>query len=142
MKKLLFLSLLVSGLSLQAQTELKISPIALIFGYPAISVEQQLTESFGLDADVFLLDGFFGANLSGKYYFDPVRGIDKFHVGLFMGVQEVPGIGFLAGYKFLSRKNVVFELGLGIGRSFDGGAVGYGKVHLGYRFNKKAGKKE
>ena len=142
MKKIiLFVVCALSIARIAAQTEIKISPIPLLFGAGAISIEQGLAESFGLDLDVVLAEGFFGANLSGKYYFNPERGIDKFHIGMFLGIigeDNVPGVGFLAGTKLISRKNLLFEVGLGIGRSFDGGGVGYGKLHIGYRFDKKA----
>ncbi|MBL7826770.1 MAG: hypothetical protein JNJ57_09075 [Saprospiraceae bacterium] len=141
MKKLLF-TFLAAGIGFQAlaQTELKLSPIPLLFGYVALSVEQQINPSFGIDGDLLLLDGAFGANISGKYYFDPELGIDKFHIGGFLGAYQDAGlgIGFLAGYKWVSRKNVVFELGLGVGRGFDLDVIGYGKLHVGYRFNKKS----
>ncbi len=138
MKKLLLvcaLSVYVSQLA--AQTDIKLSPIPLLFGYVAASVEQGLSESIGIEGDFILIEDFVGGNLSGKYYFEPEKGIDKFHVGVFVGIQESVGVGFLAGYKLVSRKNVIFEVGLGIGRSFDDGVIGYGKLHLGYRFEKK-----
>ena len=141
MKKLLILSFLALSLArITAQTEIKISPIPLLFGVGALSVEQGISESFGLDGDIVFGDGFFGVNLSGKYYFDPKLGLDKFHIGAFLGTigaDNTVGIGFLAGTKLISRKNLLFEIGLGVGRSFDGGGVGYGKLHLGYRFVKK-----
>ena len=140
MKKLLIAATFIfCFVRLNAQTEVKLSPIPLLFGYVAVSVEQQVNPDFGVDLDLYLIEDFFGGNLSAKYYFNPDRGIDKFHVGAFGGVQyESVGVGFLAGYKWLSRKNITFELGLGIGRSFDDGAIGYAKFHLGYRFEKKA----
>lgn len=142
MKKILFFTAAFLCIQqLAAQTELKISPIPLLFGVGAISIEQGISESFGLDGDIILGEDFFGANLSGKYYFNPERGIDKFHIGAFFGTigdENTPGIGFLAGTKLISRKNLLFEIGLGVGRNFDGGGLFYGKLHLGYRFTKKA----
>ena len=138
MKKLLLVFALLAYLSpLFAQTEVKLSPIPLLFGYVAASVEQGVSKSFGIEGDFILIEDFIGGNLSGKYYFDPSKGIDKFHVGAFEGVHESIGIGFLVGYKLVSRKNVLFEVGLGVGRGFDDTVIGYGKLHLGYRFEKK-----
>lgn len=131
--------LLASLHHLNAQTELKVSPVALLFGGLAFSAEQQIAPSFGLDADILAAVDGFGANLSGKYYFDPREGIDRFHIGIFAGGITDNGVGggFLAGYKWVSSKRIVFEAGVGVGRTFDGGITGYGKLHLGYRFVKK-----
>lgn len=141
MKKLLLLPLLLlaSLHRMNAQTELKVSPVALLFGGLAFSAEKQINSSFGLDADILAAVDGFGANLSGKYYFDPSQGIDRFHIGVFAGGITDNGIGggFLAGYKWVSSKRIVFEAGAGVGRTFDGGVTGYGKLHLGYRFVKK-----
>jgi hypothetical protein len=141
MKKIWILPvfLLASLHHLNAQTELKVSPVALLFGGLAFSAEQQITPSFGLDADILAAVDGFGANLSGKYYFDPQQGIDRFHIGIFAGGITDNGVGggFLAGYKWVSSKRIVFEAGVGVGRTFDGGITGYGKLHIGYRFVKK-----
>jgi hypothetical protein len=141
MKKILILLtfLFASLLRVNAQTELKVSPVALLFGGLALSAEQQISPSFGLDADILAAVDGFGANLSGKYYFDPKVGTDRFHIGIFAGGITYNGVGggFLAGYKWISTKRIVFEAGTGIGRTFDGGITGYGKLHLGYRFVKK-----
>lgn len=124
---------------LSAQTEVKVSPIPLLFGYVAASVEQGFNPSFGLDASLYYIEESWGGNLSAKYYFNPEKGIDKFHVGAFLGAQEsAPGLGFLLGYKWVSTKNVIFELGGGLGRSFDDTVLGYGKFHIGFRFGKKS----
>lgn len=141
MKKILILPLLLlaSMYHLNAQTELKVSPVALLFGGLAFSAEKQINPSFGIDADILAAGDGFGANLSVKYYFDPKQGIDRFHIGIFAGGITDNGIGggFLAGYKWISTKRIVFEAGAGVGRTFDGGITGYGKLHIGYRFVKK-----
>ena len=141
MKKILCCALLALSINaLSAQTEIKVSPIGLIFEVAAISVETAINPSFSLDGDAIIAADYFGFNLSGKYYFNPKAGIDGFHIGAFAGnaiSDEAIGIGFLTGYKIMSRKRITFEFGLGLGRSFDSGIVGYAKVHLGYRFGKK-----
>lgn len=134
----------------QAQVEVKLSPIPLLFGDVALSVEGGISESFGIDGDIYIGSEVFLANLSGKYYFNPYRGIDRFHVGAFIGYNNgffsedsgEPGIGFLAGTKIVSRKNILFEVGFGVGRSFGEGAILYGKLHMGYRFNSNSKNKE
>lgn len=140
MKKLFLLTTcLVLFIRLSAQTEIKLSPIPLLFGYVAVSVEQGIGPSFGLDGSFYYIEDVNGINLAAKYYFNPEKGIDKFHVGAFVGAQEsAPGLGFLLGYKWVSTKNIIFELGAGLGRSFDDEVLGYGKFHLGYRFGKKS----
>ncbi len=137
-KRLLIFALSAYMSQLAAQTEIKLSPVPLLFGYVAASVEHGVSESIGIEGDFILVEDFVGGNVSGKYYFEPVKGIDRFHVGAFIGIQETVGIGFLLGYKWVSQKNVIFELGIGVGRSFDDGVIGYGKLHLGYRFEKKS----
>ena len=66
----------------------------------------------------------------------------KILLALWLASYLVPaavGVGFLIGYKWISRKNILFEIGAGLGRSFteDDYLLGYGKLHMGYRFGKK-----
>lgn len=142
MKKFfLSLVLLACVVRMSAQAEIKLSPIPLLFGYVAASFEYGFTPSFGLDGDFYFIEDLSAVSLSAKYYFNPDKGIDKFHVGAFVGAAEsAPGLGFLLGYKWVSNKNILFELGLGVGRSLDDGVIGYGKFHMGYRFGKKSAK--
>lgn len=133
----LFAVFVLSTQLLSAQVDVKISPIPLLFGVGAVSVEYALAPSWGLDADILAGADFFGANLSGKFYFDPQKGIDRFHVGAFIGdLQGSVGLGFLVGTKIVSKKRILFEIGVGIGRTLDDGVIGYGKLHLGYRLGK------
>lgn len=142
MKKCYLLLVLFAYASiLSAQTEVKLSPLPLLFGGVFASVEQGVSPLIGIDADLAFVDGYTAFNLSGKYYFNPEKGIDKFHIGAFIGINDsAPGVGFLLGYKWISRNNIIFELGLGLGRTFDDGVLGYGKLHIGYRFEKKSKK--
>lgn len=139
MRNLIFLLVLTApALPLSAQTEIKISPIPLLFTTVAVSVEQGLSDSWGLDGDLIFGEDIFAVNLSGKFYFDPRYGLDRFHVGVFTGfLDDNVGLGFLAGTKILSKNRILFEVGLGIGRAFDDEAIIYGKLHLGYRFQKR-----
>ena len=78
-----------------------------------------------------------GIRAIGKYYFGPEDGIDRWAIGGYTRFvtgtasaeeetsnerEEVKNtkfaIGFYTGYKWVSKKNVVFELGLGLGRNF------------------------
>lgn len=120
-----------------------------------------------------------GLRAIGKYYFGPEDGIDRWAIGGYTrfvtgtastsdnttsGRDEVKNtkfaIGFYTGYKWVSRKNVVFELGFGIGRNFvrkyeynDGSSVNtddipllnidvLGRLSLGYRFGGGGGGKK
>lgn len=110
----------------------------------------------------------FGAMAAGKYYFGPEAGCDKFYAGVYLkqrsysvddkGADFQYGYkrssfsgGFLIGYKWVSKKNIVFELGTGLGRAFadkiewtdqDGSEVldtsikidAIGRLSIGYRF--------
>ena len=140
MKKLFFcLFFGFCAFRMSAQAELKISPVPLLFGYVAASFEYGFTKDFGLEADYYYFEDFNAAAISAKYYFNPGSSIDRFHVGAFIGAAEsAPGLGFLLGYKLVSRKNILFELGAGIGRSLDDSGIGYFKFHIGYRFGKKS----
>ena len=141
MKKILLAFFLTSYLvHAAAQTEVKISPLPLLFGGIAASLEFGTSRDFGIDADLYFIDGSGGGNVSAKYYLTPNYGLDQFHIGGFVGArEEAVGVGFLIGYKWISRKNILFEIGAGLGRSFteDDYLLGYGKLHMGYRFGKK-----
>jgi hypothetical protein len=129
-------------------------------------------------ADLDYRNNAVGFRAIGKYYFGPEDGIDRWTIGAYTryisgtsstddesagnGREEVKNtkfaLGFYTGYKWVSSKNIVFELGLGIGRNFvrkfeyeDGTEVDtsdipllnvdiLGRLSLGYRFggsNKK-----
>ena len=79
----------------------------------------------------------FGARLIGKYYFNPNKGCDKWNIGPYVKYGQSTGkgtdnvnnisyevtrtrfaVGFYTGYKWVSRKNIVFEIGFGLGRAF------------------------
>lgn len=179
MKKLLTLVVTILSLSsVFAQTEIKINPVGAIFGSPDVSVEFAVNEDVGIepfigvnftkltvDNTTYKSSGF-GYGAIGKYYFSPEKGIDKFYAGLYLrgGSSKFTssssndnfsstrlGLGLSLGYKWVSRKNVVFEIGGGLGRKLVGkysnasGNVntadipllnidGYLKFSVGYRF--------
>ncbi len=146
MKKIIVLSLFcVLTFKIQAQTELKINPLGLLFSSPDLSVEFAAAENIGVepflgvsflkltvDGDGYKSNGFnYGVN--GKYYFNPDKGIDKFYAGIYMRggnskytgqgsnsgdsfSRNYVGLGLSLGYKWVSRQNIVFDVGAGIGR--------------------------
>ena len=162
-------------LGLNAQTELKINPLGLLFGSPDVSAEFGLTNSASLEP--FL--GFtsrktnlgssdwkynaVNAGLSFKYFFNPHRGIDRFYAGIYTRfntgtwtfdtdklTSQRLSLGLLIGQKWVSKRNIVFELALGAGRAFlnniedgtngeDYGSLLFdldvmGRLAVGYRF--------
>lgn len=127
--------------SAQAQADVQINPIALLFGGIQFSADFLLTDNGSVEvstiagADVI---AFYGA---GKYYFNPRAGADRFYIGAFVGggTDVGGGVGFLAGQKWLSDKGVSFELALGLGRSLGGDVdfLPYGKLAVGYRLGQK-----
>ena len=113
------------------------------------------------------------ATILGKYYFNPEKGADGFYAGGFIRYvnrsfeatatvdtlesQKVSfsrnrvGLGFNLGYKVVSQKGFVFDIGGGIGRSVFqnttleaegeelevpewGKTIGFVKIGIGYRF--------
>jgi hypothetical protein len=181
MKKLLALFVTVFSLSTAwAQIELKINPIGALFKSPDISAEFAVNKDIGIEpylgANWYKLEGDnktfksngVGYGIFGKYYFAPEKGIDNFYAGVYLkggssdfsndSANIVTGFhrnrlsaGLSLGYKWVSQKNVVFEVGGGLGRkifnkfSNELGSVniaklpilnidGYIKFAVGYRF--------
>lgn len=181
MKQLLTLIAAVLSFSTAfAQIELKINPIGAIFSSPDVSAEFAVKDNIGIepyfgaswykltiDNQDFKSTGV-GYGFYGKYYFSPEKGIDKFYAGVYLRggssnfkadsvgssasfKRNRMGAGLALGYKWVSRNNVIFEVGGGIGRklyskySNEQGSVniadipilnidGYFKFSVGYRF--------
>lgn len=179
-QKFIILALIFAGfsLNLNAQIDVTVNPIGLLFsninagadiGFAEdMSVEPRIGLSFNNytlgDAD-FSSTGF-AIGAIGKYYFSPDDGCDKWHVGPYLdfGTSTLKadmeadvtntkfGLGLYVGYKWVSAKNIVFDLGFGGGRNFinkfeasDGSETDLGgipllninltgKLAVGYRF--------
>lgn len=179
MKKLLTLIVTVLTLTTAwSQTELKINPIGALFSSPDVSAEFGVADNIGIEPYIgaswynLTVDNTkykskgFGYGVNGKYYFSPEKGIDKFYAGLYLRggssnfksdsssanfTRNRLSLGLSLGYKWVSRNNVVFEIGAGVGRklyskySNESGTVdiskipllnldGYFKFAVGYRF--------
>ncbi len=154
MKKLLLLSCLCMFLtSAQAQVELKINPLGILFSSPDLAAEYLVNDNLGVELSLGLVygntlgsglidDSFkikksgYRVRLSGKYYFSPEDGCDKFYAGMYLGPRSTkfsgdstvwgydPGyklsgfaIGLLVGYKWVADSGLVFEIGAGGGRA-------------------------
>ena len=184
MKNLIFtLALTLMVASLHAQTELKINPIGAIFLQPDVSAEFGVGENISVEPTLGLswinltIDNSklkssgFNYGVNGKYYFGPDKGLDKFYAGVYLrgGQSKFSGdaaddkvsrsrlgAGISLGYKWLSNRNVVFEIATGLGRKiFDkwsdaGNGVntatiplfnidGFFKFNVGYRFGGGSG---
>ncbi|MBK7939335.1 MAG: DUF3575 domain-containing protein [Lewinellaceae bacterium] len=189
MKKLVLpvFFLLVCLTQNNAQVDVQINPIGILFSSIDVSAEFPVSEDFGIEGalgydfqnydieDLKYKNNAFGVRAIGKYYFNPEDGRDRWNIGGYLrfasgkssaedagtGREEVKNtkfaVGFYTGYKWVSRKNVVFELGLGIGRNFvrtfeyeDGTEVDtsdipllnidvLGRLSLGYRFGGSGG---
>lgn len=128
---------------INAQTEIKINPLGLLFGSPDVSAEFGLGNSAGIEPFIgFTSRKFLGGDVklfalntgaSFKYYFNPQRGVDRFYAGAYTrfntgtltdnlsddeGGYKRLSLGLLIGQKWVSKKNIVFELALGVGRAF------------------------
>ena len=161
MKKLLFVALFFATvMNVQAQTELKINPLGILFSNPELSAEFGVNEHIGvepslgisylkltLNGNAYKSSGFsYGVN--GKYYFGPEKGIDKFYAGIYLrggastyrNTSKVSndnitnnrlGGGMSLGYKWVSSQNIVLDLGTGIGRKvFDNSKNDNGNTNL------------
>lgn len=140
------LSLLSLNAQSNAQVDIKINHIGTLLNFYTGVFEIPVTKNFGLETELIViankLEKGGGVILHGKYYFDPVEGNDKFYVGMMsggFGTEEVTaGFGFELGYKWLGKRNVIFEIGYGGGKITSGTTVvPYGRIMFGYRFSKK-----
>lgn len=152
MRKALLLLIVVLGLGFQAsaqQFEIKTNPLFLLIPEATalpVSAELVVNESWGAEVDL-LISSFAVGYLSAKHYFNPKQGADRFYIGAFVGGiafdgDATAGFGFFLGQKWLSQRNVVFDLGIGIGRGFgEIPVLPYAKAHVGYRFGANKSKK-
>lgn len=140
--------------SAYSQIDLKINPLGVLFSSPDLAAEYVINENFGVELSVgleygnvagtgLLGDEFelsksgYKIRLSGRYYFRPVNGADRFYAGLYTGPRSNtvtgnsdllgydPGYkrsaftaGILVGYKWVADNGLIFELGVGGGRAF------------------------
>ncbi len=165
MKKLIVLIIAVVGMTniSQAQLEVTTNPIGLLFNTYTLSVDYNLNQDFSVGLDGIFMNTDFGTNsfyLNAKHYFFPTeRGSNGIYIGAFGGQNSYEafdyngndiqartftqvGAGFMAGYKITSRKNIVLDFALGLGKNFGNeesyiNVMPYFKTNVGYRFNVK-----
>lgn len=179
MKKIFLLSLVTLCLlgfqKAEAQVDLTLNPVGALFGDFNIGADFALSQNFSVEAQVGFgnqkIDGIKGRNIPvnvvGKYYFNPKQGADRFYADVFLRFVNRNweyddnstnanftstrfGIGFGIGYKIVSAKGFVFDLGVGAGRALVtnnkyesggieedvdwGNVILLGKFGIGYRF--------
>jgi hypothetical protein len=128
--------------------DVTVNPIGLLFGGLSAGADFVLTENVSIEGSIGIRNGDNGlTNLkyynlpitaTGKYYFNPKRGADKFYADAFMRFvtrgysvddkdvgttyaeysQTRFGFGFGIGFKAASGKGLVFDINLGVGRAF------------------------
>lgn len=179
--RLIILSLALFAFSftkMNAQVDVTVNPIGILFGNLSLGADFILADEFSLEGQIGIglgNDDFTGLKWSnipitavGKYYFNPKNGADGFYADAFLRFvsrsykadddntvyatysQTRLGLGIGIGYKVVSRKNIVFDIGFGVGRALldntsfnsDGeefevdwpGIMFQGKLGIGYRF--------
>ena len=144
----IFILSFLLGLNVQsnAQVEVKLNPPAALFGFFQTGIEFPIGTDFGFETELifFAIDGEVGGGLllHGKYYFNPDFGSDKIYIGALAGALGGDGdsfgaFGFEVGYKWVGKRNILFEIGGGVGRATsDFGVLPYGRLMVGYRFLK------
>ena len=128
--------------SANAQVDVSVNPVGLLFGDLSVGADFALAEQFSVEATVGFgtntIDEVKGTNIPvnivGKYYFSPKNGADRFYVDAFLryvnrqwNYEEGSdyadltsnrfGVGFGLGYKAVSRSGFVFDIGIGAGRA-------------------------
>ncbi|MFN8280186.1 MAG: DUF3575 domain-containing protein [Saprospiraceae bacterium] len=126
-----------------AQIEIKTNPVALLFEFIPVAAEFPIRNDMSLEAEVnYYPNEFFYAGGVYRYYFKPSAKLnDRFFLCALVGASDFGvGPGFGLGYKWVSRRNILLDLGIGIGRYFgnevdDQEAFPWGRLHIGYRFH-------
>ncbi|MEM0994205.1 MAG: hypothetical protein AAGI49_14290 [Bacteroidota bacterium] len=142
---LIFLVVCLATIKMNAQQriplEVSANPIILLFGVGVLAVDANLDANWSVGTDIFLGANLASIYLNGKHYFRPRKGTDGFNVGTFLTIpsrNDGASVGFFGGHKWVSQKNITFEVALGVGRQFGEenviNALPYFKLNVGYRF--------
>ncbi|MBC7884074.1 MAG: DUF3575 domain-containing protein [Saprospiraceae bacterium] len=138
-----FAVLFLFAVQMNAQLDVSVNPIGILFNSYDVSVENGFSENFGVELTVGLSTSKysiddedisstgFGTRLMAKYYLSPSKGLDRFNIGAYLrygsnkfedGTDEVSNTriagGFYLGYKIVSSKKIFFEIGFGVGKAF------------------------
>jgi hypothetical protein len=128
--------------SLQAQIDVTINPIGILWGDISLGADFGIKEDFSVEGLIGFGTGsessadFNAFNLTGagKYYFAPKNGVDKFYAFGFLRFvnrnysyddsifanykQSRLGAGIGVGTKVASLKGFIFDINFGVGRAF------------------------
>ena len=145
--RLMILALAVfsfSAFRANAQVDVTVNPIGLLFGGLSVGADFVLSDEFSVEGTIGIgggSDDFTNLKWSnipvtvvGKYYFNPEDGADKFYADAFLRFvsrgykadgetdyaeysQTRFGLGIGIGYKAVSRSGIVFDIGFGVGRA-------------------------
>lgn len=160
-KTIFILSIFLSlNFQTTAQVELKLNPPGALYGIYQAGIEFPINANAGIEMEIIHFvptedEIIIGVIYHRRYYFKPDYGRDRIYIGIFAGaigsgllgrrgVYFLGGGGFEAGYKWLGKRNILFELGLGIGAGGSLEVFGpfpYARIMVGYRFPSKEKKK-
>lgn len=121
-----------------AQVDVTIDPVSLLWGNISLGADFALSENFSIEGQLGYSRGDWGTGkytgipvtVFGKYYFSPKNGADRFYLSVFTRFINRSysdnndkysltrlGLGVGIGYKVVSAGNFVFDIGFGVGRS-------------------------
>lgn len=145
--RLMILALAVfsfSAFRANAQVDVTLNPIGLLFGDLSVGADFILSDEFSVEGTIGIGGGSddfsslkwtnIPIGVVGKYYFNPDDGADKFYADAFLRFisrsykadgdtnyseysQTRFGLGVGIGYKSVSRSGIVFDIGFGVGRA-------------------------
>jgi len=127
----------------QAQIDVTVNPVGLLFGDFSVGADFALSDNISVEPTLGFGGGKTGGakyrnlplNVFGKYYFNPDDGADKFYGSVWLRFvnrsyeyedsgslfadyrQTRLGLGFGIGYKIVSGGGFVFDIGFGAGRA-------------------------
>jgi Protein of unknown function (DUF3575) len=138
-------ALCISALCAQAQTDVKINPIGIVFSSASITAEHALKHNLGIEGTFggiyqnfkIFNEGYYNYGINGraqiKYYFDDksqrnidgfwsafyLCGLNKRTNGILSSSSDVYvsrlGFGFSGGYKYVNKQNILIEFSTGVG---------------------------
>ncbi len=184
-KTFFFIAFSVLVFNCQAQVDVKINPIGLLFSNANLAAEFG-TNRFGVEPSIglsydnpLLPDNNFSSighsyGFKGKYYFKPQKDFVGLYTGMYLRGEQTDftsknsyvvatysrefwAIGYVLGYKWVTKRNIVFDFDAGLGRklmykktepitNFNGASIyetqsfespvldGYFRFAVGYRF--------
>lgn len=132
--------IIITSFNLSSQVDIGANPVALLWEAGLLSVDIGLVNDWGIKSDIALIEDFKALSIGAANYLVPRYGNDGFYIGSFIALGDFAGIGFLGGYKIITQRKIMAEVGFGIGRNFGGKfgetVIPWGRLNVGYRFGK------